>query len=67
MRASSRSLRFFVVAAVAGVLCLSSWVAYRTWPQKIDITFPAVLPIIKLDGGHRITTPKWRPSFILNI
>jgi hypothetical protein len=36
---------------IAGVLPLSAWVAYRTWPQKLNINVPPALPIIKVEGG----------------
>jgi hypothetical protein len=36
---------------IAGILPLSAWVAYRTWPQKLDISVPPALPIINVEGG----------------
>jgi len=54
MRASSRSLHLVVFVGVAGILCLSAWVAYLTRPQKLHITLPSVLPIIKLEDSHLV-------------
>ena len=52
MRAFSFYLRIFLLAGVAGALCLSAWVAYRIRPQTIDVTLPPCLPIIKLEGNR---------------
>ena len=54
MRAGSHSWRFFLIVGVAGILCLSAWVAYLTWPRNLDVALPPSLPIIKLDGSHLV-------------
>ncbi len=52
MRASSFYFRLFLLAGIAGALCLSGWVAYVTRPHTIDVTLPPSLPIVKQEGNH---------------
>jgi len=52
MRARSFCVRLFLLAGIAGALCLSAWVVYLTRPQTLDVTLPPCLPIIKQEGNH---------------
>ena len=52
MRSSSSYLRLLLLAGTVGILSGSAWVAYRTWPQKINTSLPPCLPIVKVEGNH---------------
>jgi hypothetical protein len=48
-RSLCKSLGLF--AGIAGILCVSAWVAYLTWPRKLDFSLPPALPIVKVEGS----------------
>jgi hypothetical protein len=52
MRPRSYCLRLLLIAGLGGILCLSGWVAYITRPQKLNISLPPSLPVVKLDGNR---------------
>jgi hypothetical protein len=40
-----------LLAGVVGVIPFSAWVVYITRPQKIDLSLPPALPIVKVENG----------------
>jgi hypothetical protein len=51
MRPRSSYVRVLLIAGIGGIVSLSAWVAYLTWPRKLTITLPPVLPVVKVDGN----------------
>jgi hypothetical protein len=51
MRISSLCKSLALTVIIPGILALSAWVAYRTWPRKLDVSVPPALPIVKIEGG----------------
>src|SRR5574337_1469609 len=51
MRTGSLLKSLGLIAVIAGLLSLSAWVAYLTWPRKPAISVPPALPIIKVGNG----------------
>lgn len=52
-----RSRSFYVrllVAGLGGMLGLSAWVAYLTWPRDVNIKLRPSLPVVKLDGDRLV-------------
>ncbi|TAM84699.1 MAG: lytic transglycosylase domain-containing protein [Acidobacteria bacterium] len=51
MRTGSLGKSLGLIAVIGGILSISAWVTYLTWPRKLDISVQPVLPIIKVEGG----------------
>jgi hypothetical protein len=51
VRSRSVFMPLLLLAGIAGLVSLSAWVVYVTRPQKIDLSLPPALPIVKVEGG----------------
>lgn len=52
MRSRSLYVRLLLLAGAGGMILLSAWVAYLTWPRKLRITLPPCLPVAKVESGR---------------
>jgi hypothetical protein len=50
MRFRSVFLPLILLAGIAGILSFSAWIVYITRPQKVNLTLPPALPIIKVEN-----------------
>ena len=51
MRSRSVFLPLLLLAGIAGAISFSAWVVYITRPQKLDLSLPPALPIVKVENG----------------
>ena len=51
MRTRSVFLRLLLLVGIVGALSFSAWVIHITRPQRIDLSLPPALPIVKLENG----------------
>ena len=40
------------ITGIGGIVCLSTWVSYRTWPQTINTQLPPCLPVVRFEGNR---------------
>jgi hypothetical protein len=52
MRSRTFSASLLLLVAIGGLVSLSAWIAYRTWPRELNVSLPPCLPIVKFDGNR---------------